>query len=271
MKARLLVAAVLLPLLLVLLLFLPTLATAIVMALVMALAAYELLWGSGLVKKPRLVIYTAVMAAAVPFWSYFGNDFTVAILGILLFMMVLFVELIADHGQLPFSQVCICLFGGILIPLMMTSLVRLQAVEKYGRFYILLPFVLSFGSDASAYFVGRFLGKHKLAPNISPKKTVEGAVGGVVGTVVLMIVYCLILDLCFDFTANYLYAVSYGIIGSLFAIVGDLVFSAVKRQTGIKDFGNILPGHGGMMDRLDSLLVVCPLAEVLLTLIPVVV
>ena len=150
---------------------------------------------------------------------------------------------------------------------MLTALVRIFMTEN-GRFFILLPFLLAFTSDSGAYFAGKFLGKHKLAPSISPNKTVEGAAGGVVGAVVGMMIYCVILDLCFRFKVNYLFALSYGILGSVGAVFGDLIFSVIKRQTGIKDYGKLIPGHGGILDRLDSMVIVAPLAEVLMLLLP---
>jgi len=103
---------------------------------------------------------------------------------------------------------------------------------------------------------------------ISPNKTVEGVAGGVIGAIVGMLIYCLVLDLFFRFRVNYLFALTYGILGSLSAVFGDLAFSAIKRQTGIKDYGNLLPGHGGVLDRFDSMVIVAPLTEALLILIP---
>lgn len=270
MKVRLIVAGVLLPILLIMILLLPTIVTTVVVSLAVAVAAYELLWGTGLVKNVRLVIYTAAMAFFFPLWCHYGMVYTTAILAILVFTALLFMELLLSHAKLPFDQIAVCFIGGILIPLLLSALVRLHNLG-YGRYYILLPFVLAFSSDSGAYFAGRFLGRHKLAPVISPNKTVEGVIGGVVATVLTMLLYCLILDLGFGFTANYLFALSYGVLGSLAAVFGDLAFSAIKRQTGIKDYGNLLPGHGGILDRFDSMTVVAPLTEVLLALLPVVV
>ena len=121
---------------------------------------------------------------------------------------------------------------------------------------------------AGAYFTGHFFGQHKLAPVISQHKTIEGAVGGMICSVVFMIVYSIVLQFGFGFQVNYLYAVIYGLFGSAVGILGDLCFSVVKRQTGIKDYGNLIPGHGGVLDRFDSMMMVGPLMEALLILIP---
>ena len=131
--------------------------------------------------------------------------------------------------------------------------------------------MLAFLSDTGAYFAGYFFGKHKLAPVISPKKTIEGVVGGVLGAMVGMVIYCLVMQLFFKYRVNYAFALIYGFVGSLAAVFGDLCFSVIKRQTGIKDYGNLIPGHGGILDRFDSMMVIGPLAEVLILLIPVVV
>lgn len=270
MKVRLIVSAVLLPLLLIVVLFLPTVVTTIVVAIAAALAAYELLFATGIVKSLRLVIYTMVVAFMQVLMGHFSMEYAVVVLGILVFAALLFSELLISHGKLPFSQISACFFAGIIVPLLFSSLVRIHALG-YGRFYILLPFLLAFTADSGAYFAGCFLGKHKLAPNISPNKTIEGMVGGIAGAILGLMIYCLVLDLGFGFTANYLYALSYGIIGSLAAVFGDLIFSAIKRQTGIKDYGNLIPGHGGILDRFDSLMIVAPLTEVLLTFLPVVI
>ena len=104
---------------------------------------------------------------------------------------------------------------------------------------------------------------------MSPKKNVEGAVGGVVCNIVFLCLYTLLLNKCFGFTqVNYFYAAIYGVLGAVASIVGDLTLSVVKRQVGIKDYGNLIPGHGGILDRFDSTMLVAPLTELLILLIP---
>ena len=268
MKTRILAAAALLPLLLVVILVLPPVCTAVLVGLMAAIGAYELLFGTGLVKQTRLIVYTAVMGLLVSLWSHFGMGYAPALLGILVFCSVLYAEVLLSHAKLPYGNITVSLAGGLLIPFLLSALVRIRSGEN-GQYFILLPFVLAFMSDTGAYFAGRFLGKHKLAPVISPNKTVEGVVGGVAAAILGMLLYCLILNLAFDFRVNYLYAVLYGLLGSLAAVFGDLSFSAIKRQTGIKDYGNLIPGHGGILDRFDSMTIVAPLAEALLLLLPV--
>ena len=156
-----------------------------------------------------------------------------------------------------------------MIPFLLSAVVRIFAAEK-GIYLIFIPFVLAMVSDTGAYFAGRFFGKHKLAPVVSPNKTVEGVIGGVGATVLAMIIYCLIMQFGFKLRVNYAFAVIYGLLGSLAGVFGDLSFSAIKRQVGIKDYGNLIPGHGGILDRFDSTTLVAPLTEALLLQIPVV-
>ena len=266
MKTRLISAAILLPILLVILLAAPKIVAAIVWGLLMSVAAYELLYCTGLVTEGRLVVYSAVMAFAVTMWSYFDAIHGFGILLIMLFLMVLFVEMMLEHVKITFDTICLCVVGGALIPFMLSSLIRILTTN-IGKYMVLIPFVIAFSSDAGAYFTGFFFGKHKMAPVISQHKTVEGAIGGVISAVLCMVIYAVILQFA-NFKVNYLYAVLYGLLGSGVGIFGDLCFSVIKRQTGIKDYGTLIPGHGGVLDRFDSMMMVAPLMEALLILLP---
>ena len=268
MKTRILVVIPLLPALIVFILVLPPIWPAILFGLASALAAYEMMWTTGLVKHVRLVIYSALMAFGVSMWSYFGLHYSAALIAVLAFSGLLFMELLISKATLGFEKIGICLASGLLIPFFLTALVRLRCSED-GRFLIVIPFLLCFLSDSGAYFTGRFLGKRKLAPKISPNKTVEGMIGGILWAVVGMMLYGLILERYFGFTVNYLLCGMYGVLGALTGVFGDLAFSAIKRQTGIKDYGKLIPGHGGVLDRFDSTSLIAPLVEVLVMLLPV--
>ncbi|MBR4863383.1 MAG: phosphatidate cytidylyltransferase [Oscillospiraceae bacterium] len=267
MKVRVIAAVALLPLLLLVVLVAPKICTAILFGAMAAIAAFELLSGTGIVKHPRICTYCAVMAFWCVLWCGLGIGYAWLVLSVLVFWCVLFAEVMASGMKLAFEKLAACLVAGIVTPMLLGALVRIHAGE-HGVFFILIPFVLAFLSDTGAYFVGLAFGKHKLAPVISPKKTVEGMVGGVLGAMVGMLIFCAVLQL-FGFTVNYLYALVYGLFGSLAGVFGDLCFSVVKRQTGIKDYGNLIPGHGGILDRFDSMMLVAPLAEALLLLLPV--
>jgi len=268
MKTRVITAAVLVPVLLVVLFVFLNWVTAWALAVMLAIGAYEMLYSTGLVTHVRMVLYTALSAFAVPLLNHYqaGQGWTV--LATLCFVALLFGEVMLAHTRVSFEKVAICAFAGLLLPNALSSIIRILD-GRYGEYLVLLPFVLAFIPDSGAYFAGRFFGKHKLAPVISPKKTVEGAVGGLITGMLCMVLYMLVLQLAFLFEINYLYALIYGLLGSLGAIFGDLCFSVVKRQTGIKDYGNLFPGHGGILDRFDSVMIVAPLTEALLELLPV--
>ena len=268
MKKRILSAVILLPLLLAILLAAPKLCTAILFGAMAAIAAYELLHTAGLAKNSRMVIYSMISAFLVSLWSYFGCSHKLALVGILVLTAALFGEMLAAHAKIAFQQAACCLAAGLLLPYPLTSLVRIDVLPS-GRHLILIPFVLAMMSDTGAYFVGRACGRHKLAPVVSPHKTVEGAVGGVVFAVLGMMIYCLVLQKVFGFRVFYGWGVLYGVLGALAGMMGDLSFSIIKRQNGIKDYGNLIPGHGGILDRFDSMMLVGPLTEALLLLIPV--
>jgi len=270
MKTRIIAAAVLLPLLLLVLFVLPKIFLTVLVGVMAAIGAYELTAGTGLVKHIRLSVYSMLAAFWVCLWCGLGISNAWLLLGVLLFWSALFAETMLCDMKISFDKIAICSVAGVLLPLLFGSLIRIHSGE-YGRYLICVPFILAFMSDTGAYFVGCKFGKHKLAPTISPKKSKEGVLGGVAGGFVSMLIFCLVLQLVFDFTPNYIFATIYGLVGSLVAVFGDLCFSVIKRQTGIKDYGNLIPGHGGMLDRFDSMMLVGPLAEILLILLPLVV
>ena len=270
MKKRILTAVVMVPLLILLLLVAPQWLAAVLFGLMMSIAAYELLYRTRLVRQGRLVIYSAVMAFAVVLWSYFGALQAYLLLGLLVFVMLLFMEMMMDHVKVHLETLGLCLVGGFLVPYLLSALIRILTM-RYGRYVILIPFVVAFLSDSGAYFVGLKFGKHKLSPVVSPNKTIEGALGGVATAMASMVIYSLVLDLLpVGIQVNYALALLYGLAGSLAGIFGDLCFSVIKRQTGIKDYGDLFPGHGGILDRFDSLVTVAPLMEALLLIAPMV-
>ena len=268
MKTRIIVGLSGLALLLVVVLVLPAMATAILVAAMSVVAVYELLIGTGLLKHVRIFAYCCLMSILVILWSALGMPRPMGTLMTIVFLLALFGELLAAHAELKFRNVCLAIFAGAVLPFLLGALVRLRYLPN-GKFYIITAFLLAMVPDTGAYFAGSFFGKHKLCPVISPKKTVEGAIGGAVVTVIAMALYTLILQKAFHFTqVNYFYAVLYALLGTGASMVGDLAFSVIKRQVKIKDYGKLLPGHGGILDRFDSTTMVAPLVEALLLVIP---
>lgn len=267
MLKRTITGVALIAVLVVVLLFLPAWCTGVLLSVMVGMAVSELLKTTGLVENQRLITFAIGIAMAIPWASYFGTEYYRALIVILAFTVLLFSEMLRTHGQLPFQQVAMSFLAGTLIPFLLCALVRIRVMDN-GVYFIAAPFVMAFMPDTGAYLVGCAIGRHKLCPNISPKKTVEGLFGGILGGIVGMIVYGLVLQHFFGFEVNYLYASLYGAIGAGAATFGDLMFSVIKRQTGIKDYGKLLPGHGGILDRFDSVTLVAPVAEVLLLILP---
>jgi phosphatidate cytidylyltransferase len=271
MKTRIMAAVVLIPVLLVLVLAAPKMISAVIFAALLAIGSYELLYRTHLVKHSRLVIYSSVMAFAVVMWSYAGAVHAWLLIGLLLYTIVLFTEMMVDHVKVRIEMIALCYVAGAIVPFLLSSLIRILTMTT-GRYVVLIPFAIAFLSDGGAYFAGLKFGKHKLAPVVSPNKTIEGALGGLIAAMLGMLIYALVLDLAFSqFRVNYGIAILYGLVGSLVGVFGDLCFSIIKRQTGIKDYGNLIPGHGGVLDRFDSMMMVAPLVESLLLLAPMVI
>ena len=152
-----------------------------------------------------------------------------------------------------------------MMPYMLSALLRIVMLEQ-GRVYIFIPFLVAFLSDTGGYFAGMLFGKHKAFPVLSPKKTWEGCIGGVVGAALLAVIYCATMNTWFGQNGSLLqYAIVCGC-GSIIAQIGDLAASAMKRNNEIKDYGQLIPGHGGVLDRFDSVIFVAPIVFYLLQL-----
>ena len=269
MKTRILSAAVALPLFLLVLLVCPLWATTVLTAAMAVLAARELLLTAKLAEHKRMFLWSSLTAVAVVVWSGFGCPKLWGMAIVWIYCTAAFCELLAAHTEFAFPKLCVCAFAALAVPYFLAAIVRILHME-YGRYLVLLIFVLAFTSDSGAYFVGRAMGKHKLAPVISPKKTVEGFVGGIVSCVLCTLLYGFILWKGFGFSVNWWASALVGAVGSLGSVLGDLTFSVIKRQCGIKDYGNVLPGHGGILDRFDSTIVTAPLTELALLTLPMI-
>lgn len=267
MKSRLLVAAVGIPLLLVILFACPEIVTALAISFLSAVGAREMLRTTGIVPHPRMIAYSMIMGVLVPLWSYVGSPILPGAAVTAAFALLLFAEAMAAYPAVKFESVTGCLFAGIVIPLCLSSIVRILLQEQ-GRYLVLVPILIPFLADAGAYFVGCSFGKHKLAPVLSPNKSVEGAIGGVATGIVSVLLYGLALQFGFHLKFRFLYGILYGVLGSLVSILGDLSFSMVKRETGIKDYGTLFRAHGGVLDRFDSVIFAAPVVELLLLLLP---
>lgn len=267
MGKRIMVAVIFIPLIFVIIFLLPPIFLPIVVSALSMIAVHEVLWSTGFVKKPRISGYAIVMAGLVPPWVYFGEVMFPAMCGLLVFTTLLFIEAISSRASVTIEGMGGAFFFAIVIPYFLSSFTRLMGLPL-GNYFVLLPMVSAFTSDACALFAGMAFGKHKLAPHLSPKKTVEGAIGGFVGAIVCNLIYGLVMHFGFGLGVNYPLLALYGAMGSPIAQLGDLSFSYIKRQYGIKDYGNLFPGHGGVLDRFDSVIFCAPLIELLIRLLP---
>ncbi|MDE6405371.1 MAG: phosphatidate cytidylyltransferase [Lachnospiraceae bacterium] len=158
------------------------------------------------------------------------------------------------------NQIMSAMFSFLYGPVMLSFLFLLREGLDDGIYLVWLVFLASWGSDTCAYCVGVLIGKHKMTPKLSPKKSIEGAVGGVLGAAVLFVLYAhFVINQYTMITLSLPLAAALGAVGALVSMVGDLAASAVKRDHGIKDYGKLIPGHGGIMDRFDSVIVAAPI------------
>ncbi len=186
------------------------------------------------------------------------NSLYVFLLFFILFLILNIIQL--KCGKYNFIDISVTLYGIVYIPLLLSCI--LLIMNQPNNIVIWLVFITAWGTDTFAYFSGYFFGKTKLCPTISPKKTVEGAIGGVLGSVIISIIFGYL------FLKEYIIAmILIGALGSIVAQTGDLSASLIKRYTGIKDFGNIMPGHGGVLDRFDSILFTAPTIYLILVLL----
>ena len=273
MAKRIIVAVVLMPAMLWIMLVPPPLAWTALVCFISAMAAFELLRavGDGKTTLPMRVV-TIAAAALLPFGSWAGLG--TAYVNLLSFVVTAGCFWCAirayDEGgvKIGFSHVLACLFGGIIIPLALSALVELRRMD-HGQYLVLLAVLLTFATDAGAYFAGVSLGKHKGVTRVSPNKSVEGYIGGFVSGVVFAIAYGGAASKIANADVNLLPLVLCGLFGALATEVGDLAFSFIKRQYGVKDYGHLLPGHGGMLDRFDSMMFCGPVVLFIVQRLPV--
>ena len=183
---------------------------------------------------------------------YYGKTAIPYVLFLVLFIVL--IQYVITYPRLDFNGVGLTLFVAIYLGLFFSFIFLLRQMEK-GFFFLLLAFLLAWANDVGGYFSGSLWGRRKLAKALSPNKTREGAIGGLCLTVITAVVAFLIASV----PVTLFKAVVLGLLASITGQFGDLVASAIKRQTGIKDFGNLLPGHGGILDRFDSFLLIAPL------------
>lgn len=247
--------------------FMHTAAFPVLLALISLFGVYEVIKATG-GQNPVLMVLSCLTAAVIPFLFHFNIKLPFMPVAIA-YVLVYFMIMVPMHKKTTFNDCITALFATLTIPCSISVLIELRDVyldfpNRYtkatGVFLVLFGLFSSWATDICAYFAGRALGKHKLCPEISPKKTVEGAVGGVLGAVVFnLILFAVFSEFFFKTdTIEIWQIILISMALSVISMFGDLSASIIKRNHNIKDFGKILPGHGGVMDRFDSCLFVLP-------------
>ena len=261
MKTRIITAICAIAIFVPVCIFSETIAFPIVFALICGIGVYEMAKCIGMHKSWGLCIPIYLVALGLPILAYFDAVkpyfFTVGIASVFLLLIyclayVMF-RLNKDKITDVMSLFALCTY----VILCFTSVVAIRYMEN-GNYNYLLIFIGAWVCDTFAYFVGKFLGKHKLIPAISPKKTIEGSIGGIVFTIGAFALYGYILRAAYEFEISYVELIIMGAVVAVVSQIGDLIASAVKRQYEIKDYGFLFPGHGGVLDRFDSVMLVSP-------------
>lgn len=268
MKKRIITSVVALPLLFVALWLYHTFYFNLIIVAICMLAFHEII-GAFHLKKP-FFIYLAVVPMAL---LVLLSDYTVArrVMPYLLFCFILYLACCAifEFKEISFEQISgVVLFCGVVL-FGFYSIICFKTLYPFSKagydavYLIMLGFGIAWGGDSAAYFTGCAFGKHKLAPDVSPHKTIEGAVGAIFGSIALAELFTFIYSRLLNGSADippksYLLLIFVAAAGSVLGMLGDLFTSAIKRQCGIKDYGTIFPGHGGILDRFDSVLFVMP-------------
>ncbi len=269
MKTRIISGAVAIALLILVLILNRTFVFPLCIGLISAMAILELFKADKCTKYSLSLAAACAGALLTPFFRFFGLwgwDTLISIFAV----MVMFFDFIRDHNNRTFHQAAFMILSAVFVTYSMNLLVSLLLMSsKFGLVYVILALCTAWVSDTGAYFTGIYFGKRKLCPEISPKKTVEGFIGGIAADIVVMLLVSMIYGLASGVHVQFLWLIFTAVVCSVTGVLGDLCASLIKRQRGIKDFGNIMPGHGGVMDRFDSVLFTVPMFYACVSAIPI--
>lgn len=264
MKTRIISAAVAVVLAVVVLLLHKTIVLEIAVGLLTAGMLFELFKATQCNKHWFTMLMCCTYSIAVPFSRFIGIKFSIITL---VFWFIVFVAFLKEHETMKVDKLGIMIASTTLVTYSMNCLLTLHKLTAtHGLFLLILTLCGAWLADSGAYFAGTFFGKTKLCPKISPKKTVEGLIGGTLTNGLIFLAVAFIYGkIVSGVSFNFIYLFVLGMACSVIGLLGDLTASLIKRQYNIKDYGNIMPGHGGIMDRFDSVLFVAPFMAVMLT------
>lgn len=257
LKKRIVTALWGIPLLVVAVWFAGTIGFTVVAAVWGVLAAYEYYRLVGVSRVVPLTLFGLVWTVLFILHPQLSSDVTVPLLLTSSTILSLIIAVLLSRREDILGKWAWMIGGIFYVGWLLSYLVTLrletgtEAFPEIGRNLIFLALFATFGSDTMAYFIGKAIGRHKLAPRISPGKTWEGAIAGVVGAVIVSLLFTLSTPL--ELPLNYGHAILLGVLISIFGQIGDLVESLLKRSFGAKESGNLMPGHGGLLDRMDSI------------------
>lgn len=266
MKIRILTAIITLPIL-IFPIYLGGISLYVIIFLLSAVGLYEYLKAYELNTKGLIAILELATLAYYILMYIYGGDFMGIFIGTLIMTLLIYFVLI--YPRLDFKSIATAFIGFFYVTYLLSYIVLIRLEPTYGLWFVWLIFFIAFGSDSFAYFGGRLFGKRKLAKSLSPKKTIEGAIGGILGAMLLAVLYgvYMLYNGALDNLSKLVLLALIGAIGSIISQLGDLVASGIKRQTGIKDFGKLLPGHGGILDRFDSSIFIAPIIYYIMLLL----
>ncbi len=269
MKTRIISGAVMLAVFIPCLILSHTVLFDIVISLLCLMAVFEMLGCIKMRSSFAVSVPAYIVAAITPLCiRIVKTDISVSEMLVLVSIILMFWVLgvaVFSHGKLDVMRAssAFCLIFYVVFGI--SSVLAIRALEG-GEFLYILVMISAWITDTGAYFTGVFFGKTKLIPDVSPKKTVEGALGGIASCVFAFIVYGLIVQFAFEKTPNYFVLILVAVIASLVSMCGDLIASLIKRRFNIKDYSNLIPGHGGVMDRFDSIIATASILFVLLNI-----
>ncbi|HBF15492.1 MAG TPA: hypothetical protein DDW30_07410 [Clostridiales bacterium] len=267
MKQRIITAVVAFFVLLPVLIFSDTFIFPLGLAVCAVLSVWEMFACVGLKNAWIFTVPMYAIGAAFPFLIRYLPDrgllAPIAICAAVVWTLYAFTVLIFSHGKYPLEAVFVASFSLFYIFVGFNAILFIHDCEPGGKYLYYICFLGAWITDIFAYFCGRAFGKHKLIPDVSPKKTVEGSIGGTVFCILVMVIFGIVVEaLVPEITANLLIFAVAGVLVAVVSQIGDLSMSVIKRKYGVKDYGFIFPGHGGVLDRFDSVIAVSALLMV---------
>ena len=237
-------------------------------ALMCVLSVFEFCKAVKTLKTYQISFPSLAFSVVYPMLASFG----ISVMICYVYTVIMLSVIVFCHEKISFKDFSYTFSMTLIITIAMTSIVSLKQIDpNHSTMFLVLSMATPWLADAGAYFVGVFLGKHKLCPKISPKKTIEGAVGGVIVCVIASMLICFLFEklIYHDLTINYFNVFIISFFGAFLSIIGDLSFSVIKRSYSVTDYGDLIPGHGGILDRFDSVIFFAPFLSIVSNYLPV--